>query len=107
MESLFQPRRYIVAAIAFSCYFCGSGKTYIRTAVAPTVRKKTANCGWAGHIARVTPSIHAPVPIALANREAFKVFTESAPAKHALPSIQSTLSEASMFRENAGEKSHL
>jgi hypothetical protein len=60
---------------------------------------KTASCGWAGHIARVRPSIHAPVPIALANREAFKVFTDSAPAEHALPSIQDTLSEVSVFRE--------
>src|ERR1700722_5144412 len=68
-------------------------------AVAPIVRKKTASCGWAGHMARVRPSIHAPVPIALANREAFKVFTESAPANHALPSIQDTLSNADMFRE--------
>jgi hypothetical protein len=52
----------------------------------------------------------APVPIALANREAFKVFTESAPAEHALPSIQDTLSEVSVFREkcpSVGEKSLL
>lgn len=86
-------------ALRDSCYLCGSGKTYIRMAVAPIVRKKTASCGWAGHMARVRPSIHAPVPIALANREAFKVFTESAPANHALPSIQDTLSNADMFRE--------
>jgi hypothetical protein len=68
---------------------------------------KTASCGWAGHIARVRPSIHAPVPIALANREAFKVFTETAPAEHVLPSIQDTLSEVSVFRgkcPSVGEK---
>jgi hypothetical protein len=70
----------------------------------------TASCGWAGHIARVRPSIHAPVPIALANREAFKVFTETAPAEHVLPSIQDTLSEVSVFRgkcPSVGEKSPL
>jgi hypothetical protein len=50
-------------------------------------------------IARLRPSIHAPVPIALANREAFKVFTESAPTEHASPSIQDTLNEVSLFPE--------
>jgi hypothetical protein len=65
-------------------YSCGSGKTYIRITVAPIVRKKSASVGCAGHIARVRPNIDAPVPIALANREAFKVLTESAPAKTCL-----------------------
>jgi len=68
-------------------YRCDSGKTYMRMAVAAIVRKKTASVGCAGHTARVRPSIHAPVPMALANRDAFKVFTESAPAKPAVRSI--------------------
>ena len=42
------------------------------------VKKKTASCGCAGQIARVKPSIHAPVPIALATKEAFRVFIEGA-----------------------------
>src|SRR5271167_1871074 len=52
---------------------------YMSTTIAPIVRKKTAHWGCAGHIFCVTPSSHAPVPIALADKEAFKVFIESAP----------------------------
>src|SRR5215469_8786875 len=53
---------------------------------------ETAHCGWAGHILCVSPSSHAPVPIALATREPFKVFIESAPRKQTtLAAIKDTL----------------
>jgi hypothetical protein len=42
----------------------------------PTVRKKTAHCGCADQIFPVRPSNQAPVPIALANKEAFRVLIE-------------------------------
>src|SRR5215469_5268152 len=46
----------------------------------------------AGHILCISPSSHAPVPIALATREAFKVFIESAPRKQTtLAAIKDTL----------------
>jgi hypothetical protein len=57
-------------------FLSSSGHTHTSTTVATTVRKKTATCGCAGQIARVKPSIHAPVPITLATKEAFKVFID-------------------------------
>jgi len=46
------------------------------SAVAPIVKKKTAHCGCAGHTLCVRPRSHAPVPMALASREAFSVLIE-------------------------------
>src|SRR5690348_10598943 len=60
-------------------YFCGSGQAYITRRVKPTVRKKTAHCGCAGHIRCVTPSSQAPVATPLASKEAFNLFIEFTP----------------------------
>lgn len=75
-------------------FFCGSGHKYTSTMVAATVRKKTASCGCDGQIARVKPSIHAPVPIALATKEAFRIFINSSFRRNY------TLMGMPMFTEN-------
>jgi hypothetical protein len=49
----------------------------------PMVRKKTAHIGCAGQIWPATPISHAPVPTALASREAFKVLIELTPGSTA------------------------
>ena len=54
------------------------------------VKKKTASCGCAGQIARVKPSIHAPVPIALATKEAFRVFIGALVAQYAFDLLMFT-----------------
>src|SRR5215472_821708 len=62
-------------------FFCGSGHTYTSMRVTAIVRKKTASWGCVGQIARVKPSFHAPVPIALASKEAFRVFIHLASSR--------------------------
>ena len=52
---------------------CGSDHTYLSPRVTAIVRKRTASWGCVDQTARVKPSIHTPVPIALARNEAFKV----------------------------------
>ena len=54
------------------------------------VKKKTASCGCAGQIARVKPSIQAPVPIALATKEAFSVFIGALLARYAFDVLMFT-----------------
>jgi hypothetical protein len=59
---------------------------------------------------RVRPKIQAPVPTALASKEAFNVFIESTPGETCLPVKYSTRSELSEFHEKVrrfAETSHL
>jgi len=68
-------------------YSCRSGQMYISKMVMANVRKNTAHIGCAGQILCVRPNIQAAVPIALAAKEAFRVFmvpTPSSPRKHGI-----------------------
>jgi hypothetical protein len=60
--------------------------------------------GWAGQILSATPSNHAPVPTALANKEAFKVLIKSTPGANSLAGTNSARAGSSCRRSCAADE---
>lgn len=72
-----QTGRYSIRDLAGLEYLCGSGHTNHKPMVVPMVRNRTASIGCEGQTTRARPDNHAPVPMALAIRVTFNVFTKS------------------------------